>query len=85
MVHLNFNVHLVIHICLQVTNFTASFSDGRVFCYLLHHYHPHLLPLDAINNDTSLTAATRSATQEDYDGGDDELENGWTKNFSPSE
>lgn len=28
---------------MQVENFTVSFSDGRVLCYLIHHYHPSLL------------------------------------------
>jgi len=72
------------HIILQVTNFTSSFSDGRVFCYLLHHYHPHLLPLEAINNDTSLTAVSQLAVEEDNDDVDDGLDNQWAKNFSPS-
>ncbi|XP_065919587.1 abnormal spindle-like microcephaly-associated protein homolog [Dysidea avara] len=67
-----------------VTNFTTSFSDGRVFCYLLHHYHPHLLPLAVINNETSLTAATQSAAEEDIDSPEEELVDGWTKNFSPT-
>ena len=67
-----------------MTNFTTSFSDGRVFCYLLHHYHPHLLPLAVINNETSLTAATQSAAEEDIDSPEEELVDGWTKNFSPS-
>lgn len=29
--------------CVQVENFSVSFSDGRVLCYLIHHYHPNLL------------------------------------------
>ncbi|CAH6787707.1 Aspm [Phodopus roborovskii] len=32
----------------QVENFTVSFSDGRVLCYLIHHYHPCYVPFDAI-------------------------------------
>lgn len=32
-----------------------SFSDGRVLCYLIHHYHPHCVPLDAIRQRTSQT------------------------------
>lgn len=28
---------------LEVRNFTTSFADGRVICYLLHYYHPELL------------------------------------------
>ncbi|XP_068096155.1 abnormal spindle-like microcephaly-associated protein [Hyperolius riggenbachi] len=33
----------------KVENFTVPFSDGRVFCYLIHHYHPSYLSLHAIN------------------------------------
>ncbi|ELK24909.1 Abnormal spindle-like microcephaly-associated protein like protein [Myotis davidii] len=40
---------------LQVENFTVSFSDGRVLCYLIHHYHPRCVPLDAIRQRTSQT------------------------------
>uniref|UniRef100_A0A8C5KJ47 Calponin-homology (CH) domain-containing protein n=1 Tax=Jaculus jaculus TaxID=51337 RepID=A0A8C5KJ47_JACJA len=32
----------------KVENFTVSFSDGRVLCYLIHHYHPCYVPYDAI-------------------------------------
>ena len=28
---------------LSVKNFTSSFADGKVLCYLLHYYHPGLL------------------------------------------
>ncbi|XP_036210469.1 abnormal spindle-like microcephaly-associated protein isoform X2 [Myotis myotis] len=40
---------------LKVENFTVSFSDGRVLCYLIHHYHPRCVPLDAIRQRTSQT------------------------------
>ncbi|XP_055480719.1 abnormal spindle-like microcephaly-associated protein [Psammomys obesus] len=33
---------------IKVENFTVSFSDGRVLCYLIHHYHPCYVPIDAI-------------------------------------
>ncbi|XP_070257559.1 abnormal spindle-like microcephaly-associated protein [Myotis yumanensis] len=39
----------------KVENFTVSFSDGRVLCYLIHHYHPRCVPLDAIRQRTSQT------------------------------
>uniref|UniRef100_G1PWD7 Abnormal spindle-like microcephaly-associated protein homolog n=1 Tax=Myotis lucifugus TaxID=59463 RepID=G1PWD7_MYOLU len=39
----------------RVENFTVSFSDGRVLCYLIHHYHPRCVPLDAIRQQTSQT------------------------------
>ena len=39
----------VVCVCLQVCNFTNYFSDGRLLCYLIHHYNPSLLPLHLIN------------------------------------
>ncbi|XP_058389715.1 abnormal spindle-like microcephaly-associated protein isoform X2 [Diceros bicornis minor] len=39
----------------KVENFTVSFSDGRVLCYLIHHYHPYYVPLDAICQRTTQT------------------------------
>ncbi|XP_040263498.1 abnormal spindle-like microcephaly-associated protein [Bufo bufo] len=39
----------------KVENFTVSFSDGRVFCYLINHYHPSYIPLNAIRQQTSQT------------------------------
>lgn len=39
----------------QVENFTVSFSDGRVLCYLIHHYHPCYVPFDAICQHTTQT------------------------------
>ncbi|XP_060500001.2 abnormal spindle-like microcephaly-associated protein isoform X5 [Panthera onca] len=39
----------------KVENFTVSFSDGRVLCYLIHHYHPHYVPFDAICQRTTQT------------------------------
>lgn len=32
-----------------------SFSDGRALCYLVHHYHPGYLPLDAVCQRTTQT------------------------------
>ena len=40
---------------MQVCNFNTSFSDGRLLCYLIHHYHPSLLPLNFIQNTTTLS------------------------------
>ncbi|RVE73614.1 hypothetical protein OJAV_G00033280 [Oryzias javanicus] len=40
---------------LKVENFTVMFSDGRVLCYLIHHYHPSLLPEASINHSTTQT------------------------------
>ncbi|XP_074240421.1 abnormal spindle-like microcephaly-associated protein isoform X1 [Saimiri boliviensis] len=39
----------------KVENFTVSFSDGRVLCYLIHHYHPCYVPFDAISQRTTQT------------------------------
>nr|DBA18168.1 TPA: hypothetical protein GDO54_016450 [Pyxicephalus adspersus] len=39
----------------KVENFTVSFSDGRVFCYLINHYHPSYVALDAISQRTTQT------------------------------
>ncbi|XP_077188841.1 abnormal spindle-like microcephaly-associated protein [Paroedura picta] len=48
---------------LQVENFTVSFSDGRVLCYLIHHYHPCYVPLEAICQRTTQTVeCTKSGT-----------------------
>lgn len=38
---------------IEVENFSVSFSDGRVLCYIIRHYHPALLPEDAIYNETT--------------------------------
>ncbi|XP_029284980.1 abnormal spindle-like microcephaly-associated protein isoform X2 [Cottoperca gobio] len=40
---------------LKVENFTVTFSDGRVLCYLIHHYHPSLLPERAVSHSTTQT------------------------------
>uniref|UniRef100_A0A8D3BA27 Assembly factor for spindle microtubules n=1 Tax=Scophthalmus maximus TaxID=52904 RepID=A0A8D3BA27_SCOMX len=40
---------------LKVENFTVTFSDGRVLCYLIHHYHPGLLPEVAVSHSTTQT------------------------------
>lgn len=32
-----------------------AFSDGRVLCYLIHHYHPALLPDRAVSHSTTQT------------------------------
>ncbi|KAJ7332386.1 hypothetical protein JRQ81_014566 [Phrynocephalus forsythii] len=48
---------------IKVENFTVSFSDGRVLCYLIHHYHPGYIPLDAICQHTTQTVeCTKSGT-----------------------
>ncbi|XP_058664584.1 abnormal spindle-like microcephaly-associated protein [Ammospiza caudacuta] len=40
---------------IKVENFTVCFSDGRVLCYLIHHYHPCYIPLEAVCQQTTQT------------------------------
>ncbi|XP_036834640.1 abnormal spindle-like microcephaly-associated protein isoform X1 [Oncorhynchus mykiss] len=40
---------------LKAENFTVSFSDGRILCYLIHHYHPSHLPADSVSHNTTQT------------------------------
>ncbi|XP_047665505.1 abnormal spindle-like microcephaly-associated protein isoform X2 [Tachysurus fulvidraco] len=40
---------------LKAENFTVSFSDGRILCYLIHHYHPNHLNAEDIRQETSQT------------------------------
>ncbi|KAM7014235.1 abnormal spindle-like microcephaly-associated protein [Passerculus sandwichensis] len=40
---------------IEVENFTVCFSDGRVLCYLIHHYHPCYIPLEAVCQRTTQT------------------------------
>nr|XP_033772299.1 abnormal spindle-like microcephaly-associated protein [Geotrypetes seraphini] len=47
----------------KVENFTVSFSDGRILCYLIHHYHPGYVPLDSIcQRTTSTVECTQTGT-----------------------
>uniref|UniRef100_A0A8D2JDB5 Calponin-homology (CH) domain-containing protein n=1 Tax=Varanus komodoensis TaxID=61221 RepID=A0A8D2JDB5_VARKO len=39
----------------KAENFTVSFSDGRVLCFLIHHYHPCYIPLEAVCQRTTQT------------------------------
>lgn len=45
----------------KVENFTVSFSDGRVLCYLIHHYHPSYMPLSEICQHTTQTVECTEA------------------------
>ncbi|NXA80566.1 ASPM protein, partial [Thryothorus ludovicianus] len=40
---------------IKVDNFTVCFSDGRVLCHLIHHYHPCYIPLEAVCQRTTQT------------------------------
>ena len=53
----------VVCVWLQVCNFANSFSDGHLLCYLIHHYHPSLLPLLLISNYTTLSEVRYSGTR----------------------
>ncbi|KJE98230.1 hypothetical protein CAOG_08226 [Capsaspora owczarzaki ATCC 30864] len=63
------------HYNVAVRNFTTSFADGRVLCYLLHHYYPSLLPREAIRDVTTASAQHKLNDDEDEseeDGADDD-------------
>ncbi|CAH3024578.1 unnamed protein product [Porites evermanni] len=68
---------------LKIENFTVSFSDGRALCYLLHHYHPSLLPLELIKEQTSLTCNPGVHDTSDSEGEEDVQVKSWTATFSP--
>ncbi|XP_062437517.1 abnormal spindle-like microcephaly-associated protein [Rhea pennata] len=40
---------------IKVENFTVCFSDGRVLCHLIHHYHPCYIPLESVCQRTTQT------------------------------
>ncbi|NWI08232.1 ASPM protein, partial [Crypturellus soui] len=40
---------------IKVENFTVCFSDGRVLCHLIHHYHPSYVPLESVCQRTTQT------------------------------
>eukprot|EP00795_Rhopilema_esculentum_P010190 gene10190-18862_t len=67
----------------QIENFTVSFSDGRALCYLLHHYHPALLPKDAIHDDTSVTCSI--SKEDDHDIDDNLIYQNWIKPRGPGD
>ena len=71
------------HYGLKIDNFTVSFSDGRILCCLLHHYHPSLMPLGKLNMETTLTYQDDPANQgEPYDS--DDSFTSWNDKFSQS-
>ncbi|XP_061831528.2 abnormal spindle-like microcephaly-associated protein [Nerophis lumbriciformis] len=45
---------------LKVENFTVTFSDGRVLCYLIHHYQPGLIPEKSVHHITTQTVECSS-------------------------
>ncbi|KAL9988376.1 hypothetical protein ACROYT_G002814 [Oculina patagonica] len=68
---------------LKIENFTVSFSDGRALCFLLHHYHPSLLPRELIKEQTSLTCNPGVHDASDSEGEEGMEVNSWTATFSP--
>ena len=68
------------HYDMRIENFTTSFSDGRAFCYLLHHYHPELLPGERIHSETTMTYHPDLSHSEDEEG---PLVENWTHCYSP--
>ncbi|XP_032240895.2 abnormal spindle-like microcephaly-associated protein homolog [Nematostella vectensis] len=68
---------------LKIDNFTVSFSDGRALCYLLHHYHPALLPLSAIRQETTLTRNPGVLDSSDSEEDEGILRDSWTESYSP--
>ena len=58
------------HYGVKVHNFTSSFSDGRVLCVILHHYHPELLSLEDISGRSKKQVTLVPAEFEDdsYEG-----------------
>ncbi|XP_078741300.1 abnormal spindle-like microcephaly-associated protein homolog, partial [Lampetra fluviatilis] len=53
----------------KVDNLSVSLSDGRALCWLMHHYHPELVPASSIHSLTTLTTLTTLPT-----AWDDELQ-----------
>ena len=62
-----------------------SFSDGRALCYLLHHYHPSLLPVSLIKQQTSLTCNPGVNNVSDSEEEQDVALNSWITTLSPGE
>ncbi|CAG5863219.1 unnamed protein product [Menidia menidia] len=76
---------------LKVENFTVAFSDGRVLCYLIHHYHPGLLPEASISHSTTQTVECSprgrlelSCSASDSDSSFDSFPSGLKEPNSPS-
>ncbi|KAL5489025.1 hypothetical protein EMCRGX_G018068 [Ephydatia muelleri] len=66
-----------------VNNFNSSFSDGRALCYLIHHYHPQLLTLESIKDETTLTQSSEPIP-EDPALMVNECNGAWSATFSPT-
>jgi abnormal spindle-like microcephaly-associated protein len=42
-----------------------SFADGRALCYIVHHYHPWLIPLNQIQSETTIAIHSTVTVEED--------------------
>ncbi|XP_038857683.1 abnormal spindle-like microcephaly-associated protein [Salvelinus namaycush] len=74
---------------LKAENFTVSFSDGRILCYLIHHYHPSHLPADSVSHNTTQTVecSQRGRVELNSSSSDSDISfDNWptTQNVSPS-
>uniref|UniRef100_A0A674A7Z8 Assembly factor for spindle microtubules n=1 Tax=Salmo trutta TaxID=8032 RepID=A0A674A7Z8_SALTR len=74
---------------LKAENFTVSFSDGRILCYLIHHYHPSHLPADSVSHTTTQTVecSQRGRVELNSSSSDSDISfDTWptTQNVSPS-
>ncbi|XP_037625418.1 abnormal spindle-like microcephaly-associated protein isoform X1 [Sebastes umbrosus] len=76
---------------LKVENFTVAFSDGRVLCHLIHHYHPSLLPERVVSHSTTQTVECSprgrlelNCSASDSDNSFDSLPTGLNDPDSPS-
>eukprot|EP00911_Craspedida_sp_UC1_P002764 UC1_evm2s2027 len=49
----------------EVSDFAGSFSDGRALCFLVHHYHPDLLPASRVAMETTQTVSSARGTAAD--------------------
>ncbi len=66
---------------ISVHNFSSSFSDGRVLCYLIHHYHPSLLNREKIKN---ITTSNCLPSQDGSNLPESQYQENWSKTFSPT-
>uniref|UniRef100_K3WS99 Calponin-homology (CH) domain-containing protein n=1 Tax=Globisporangium ultimum (strain ATCC 200006 / CBS 805.95 / DAOM BR144) TaxID=431595 RepID=K3WS99_GLOUD len=61
---------------LEVKDFTSSFADGKVLCYLLHYYHPMLL------SKTDILTTTSDLAENDQPHSVEELLSNEKQNFT---
>ncbi|EDQ84203.1 uncharacterized protein MONBRDRAFT_13032 [Monosiga brevicollis MX1] len=66
-----------------VSNFASSFSDGRVLCALIHHYHPELLAMEDVEFETTLTVQEAATTYDNDHAVLEEGAHGFAAAYSP--